>query len=136
MHVRRQTVRRLARRHRRKALELSRRERLRERIAHLVHALSHPAVVLTSSLAVGVGALFLPFDIGGIRFPPVAFGKLLQKKAFGLLTTRGLAASAESRFRGTRDAQTADLDSRSALSVSADKDGEAPGRDERPVELR
>jgi hypothetical protein len=64
MHLRRQTVRRLARRRRSRALELSRRERLRERSRHLVHTLGHPAVVLAGSLAVGVGALFLPFDIG------------------------------------------------------------------------
>lgn len=59
-----QTVRRLAQRRRWRALELSRRERLRERTRRLVRGVGHPAVVLASSLAVGVGVLFIPVEVG------------------------------------------------------------------------
>src|SRR6266511_1226104 len=63
MHLRTQTVRRLAGRRRWQALELSRRERLRERTRRLVHKVGHPAVVLAGSLVVGVGVLFIPLDV-------------------------------------------------------------------------
>jgi hypothetical protein len=63
MHLRPQTVRRLARRHRWRALELSQRERLRERIRRLLHLVGHPAVVLAGSLVVGIGILFIPLDV-------------------------------------------------------------------------
>jgi hypothetical protein len=63
MHLRVQTVRRLARRRRWQALELTRRERLRERTRRLFHNVGHPAVVLVGSLVVGVGLLFVPLDV-------------------------------------------------------------------------
>jgi hypothetical protein len=64
MHLRPQTVRRLARRRRWQALELSRRARLHERARQLIHTAGHPIVVLAASLGLGVGGLFLPVDSG------------------------------------------------------------------------
>jgi hypothetical protein len=65
MHLRPQTLRRLARQRRWKALELTRRDQLRERRRIVERALGHPAAVLGTSVVVGVGLLFLPI---GYRF--------------------------------------------------------------------
>jgi hypothetical protein len=74
MRLRPQTVRRLARRRRRKAFELTRRQRFSERRRFLVHALGHPAVVLGASLAAGIGVLFIPLDVhfGALAHPSAA----------------------------------------------------------------
>jgi hypothetical protein len=52
----------LARRRRWQALELSRRDRLRERLQLIQRAFERPTVVLATSLVVGIGVLFLPVD--------------------------------------------------------------------------
>jgi hypothetical protein len=64
VHLRPKTIRRLARRRRWSALELSRRERLRERWRRFADRLGHPAVVLAGSLVIGIGVLFLPLHVG------------------------------------------------------------------------
>ena len=64
MYLRPQTVRRLALRGRWRALELSRRERVRERRRRLVQKVGHPAVVLAGSLVIGIGVLFIPINVG------------------------------------------------------------------------
>src|SRR4051794_31244476 len=60
MHLRPQTVRRLARRSRWAALELPWVERARERLRHGLRFLGRPVVVLGGSLAAGIGLLWLP----------------------------------------------------------------------------
>jgi hypothetical protein len=60
MHLRPQTVRRLARRSRWAALELPWIERARERQRHGLRLLGRPVVVLGGSLVAGIGLLWLP----------------------------------------------------------------------------
>src|SRR5579862_1527923 len=74
MHLRPQTVRRLARRSRWAALELAWTDRVRERLRIGLGFLGQPVVVLGGSLAVGVGLLWVPtsFHFGAFSTPPGA----------------------------------------------------------------
>lgn len=63
MHVLPQSVRRLARRERRRSLELSRRDRVNESWHSIVRTLGSPAIVLAGSLLLGLAPLFIPLNV-------------------------------------------------------------------------